>query len=450
MSDTHPDLFGGGEAPDGDAVADAPAEAAETDAPVLTVSQLNRQVRQLLERRWMEVQVAGEVGQWKRHSSGHCYFGIKDSDAQLACVLFRDAARRLPMDPEPGMEVRVTGRVTLYEAQGKYQMVATSVVPLGEEGFFRLAFEKLRQQLESEGLLDRARKRPLPRMPRRVGVVTSLTGAALRDVLQVLQRRAPWTEVVVAGARVQGEGAALEVASAIDRLALGGHVDVMIVGRGGGSIEDLWAFNEEPVARAIAACPVPVISAVGHETDHTIADLVADFRAPTPSAGAESAVPDRDAIEQYISRARQGLRDRLRRWVDQRASLVENAPHRLARSIEHRLAPARRRVTKADDGMRWAIRGALERRQQRLSRGERLTPVLMSRLERLRARVQRSGGRLNALSPLATLERGFAVATDEEGRILRGIDDFQVGGEFHLRVTDGRLRARMEEGEDIE
>jgi len=439
VSDLHPDLFAQGSDSEG-----------AGDAPVLTVSQLNRQVRQLLERSWAEVQVAGEVGQWTRHGSGHCYFGIKDADAQLSCVLFRDAARRLPMDPEPGMEVRVTGRVTLYETQGKYQLVATSVVPLGEEGFFRMAFEKLRRRLDAEGLLDPSRRRPLPRMPRRVGVVTSTTGAALRDILQVLQRRAPWTEVVVAGARVQGDGSALEIAEAIDLLGRAGGVDVMIVGRGGGAIEDLWAFNEEPVARAIAACPVPVISAVGHETDHTIADLVADFRAPTPSAGAESAVPDRVAIEEYIARARSGLRDRLRRWVDQRTALVENAPHRLARSIEHRLAPARRRVTKADDGMRWAIRGALERRRQRLSRGDRLGPVVLARLERLRARVHRAAGRLDALSPLATLERGFAVATDAEGRVLRGIDDFEEGGEFHLRVADGRLRARTEEREGTE
>jgi len=420
------------------------------DGPVLTVSQLNRQVRQLLERSWAEVQVAGEVGNWTRHRSGHCYFGIKDADAQLSCVLFREAARRLPIDPEAGMEVRVTGRVTLYEAQGRYQMIATSVVPLGEEGFFRIAFEKLRRRLEAEGLIDPARRRPLPRMPRRVGVVTSTTGAALRDILQVLQRRAPWTEVVVAGARVQGEGSASEIAGAIDRLVRGGDVDVLIVGRGGGSIEDLWAFNEEPVARAIAASPVPVISAVGHETDHTIADLVADFRAPTPSAAAESAVPDRVAIDEYVARARTGLRDRLRRWVERRKVLVDNAPHRLARSIERRLEPARRRVAKVDEAMPWAIRRALERRRQRVSRGERLEPLLASTIERLRSRLHRAAGRLDALSPLATLDRGFAVATDDEGRILRGIDDFAEGGEFHLRVADGRLRARTEAKEEIE
>lgn len=437
MTGEHPDLFSSAEdeAPEA-AAGDGP------DAPVLTVSEVNRQVRRLLERSWSELHVAGEVGQWTRHRSGHCYFGIKDADAQLSCVLFRDDARRLPVDPDPGMEVRVTGRLTLYEPQGKYQFVATSVVPLGEEGFFRIAFEKLRARLTAEGLIDASKRRALPRMPRRVGVVTSTTGAALRDILQVLERRAPWTEVVVAGARVQGEAAAGEIATAVERLGRIGDVDVLIVGRGGGSIEDLWAFNEEPVARAIAACPVPVISAVGHETDHTIADLVADFRAPTPSAAAESAVPDRVAIEEYVARCRAGLRTHLLRWVERRTVFVENAPHRLARAVERRLEPARRRVAAAHQGMRYSLRGALDRRRQRLSRSDRLEPLARTRIERLRARLHRSGGRLDALSPLGTLERGFAVATDADGRVLRGIDDFEAEGEFHLRVRDGTVQAR--------
>jgi exodeoxyribonuclease VII large subunit len=417
------------------------------DEPVLTVTEVNRQVRRLLEHTWGEIHVAGEVGQWTRHRSGHCYFGIKDADAQLACVLFRDAARRLPMDPEPGMEVRVTGRLTLYEQQGKYQLVASSVVPLGEDGFFRIAFEKLRKRLTEEGLIDPARRRPLPRMPRRVGVVTSTTGAALRDILKVLARRAPWTEVVVVGARVQGDAAAKEVSEAVHRLGRAGGVDVIIVGRGGGSIEDLWAFNEEPVARAIAASPVPVISAVGHETDHTIADLVADFRAPTPSAAAESAVPDREAIQEYVARARAGLRTHLIRWVERRTVFVEHAPHRLARAVERRLEPARRRVASASQGIRYSLRGALDRRRQRLARSERLDPLVRSRIERLRARLHRSAGRLDALSPLGTLERGFAIATDPGGRVLRGIDDFADEGEFHLRVPDGIVRARTLETE---
>ncbi len=433
MTAEHPDLFSqvGSEGVEGG-----------PDGPVLTVSEVNRTVRRLLERTWPEIHVAGEVGQWTRHRSGHCYFGIKDADAQLACVLFRDAARRLPMDPEPGMEVRVTGRLTLYEPQGKYQLVATSVAPLGEEGFFRVAFEKLRTRLTEEGLIDPSRRRPLPRMPRRVGVVTSTTGAALRDILQVLERRAPWTEVLVAGARVQGESAAAEIAAAVTRLGRIGDLDVLIVGRGGGSIEDLWAFNEEPVARAIAASPVPVISAVGHETDHTIADLVADFRAPTPSAAAESAVPDREAIEDYVTRARASLRTHLLRWVERRSVFVEHAPHRLARSIERRLEPARRRVVAAHQGMRYALRGAVDRRRQRLARTDRLEPLVRTRVERFRGRLQRAAGRLDALSPLGTLARGFAVATDEEGRVLRGIDDFVQQEDFRLRVPDGTVRAR--------
>ncbi|MDT8368631.1 MAG: exodeoxyribonuclease VII large subunit [Longimicrobiales bacterium] len=450
MSDDTLDLFAAevsGTAPEGttEGATDDATDGADHEAsPVLTVTQVNRRVRRLLESRWGEIDVAGEVGGWTRHRSGHCYFGIKDESAQLDCVIFRDDARQLPIDPEVGMEIRVTGRLTLYEPQGRYQFVARRVVPLGDEGFFQLAFETLRLRLTEEGLIDPARRRPIPRVPRRVGVVTSTTGAALRDILKVIARRAPWTEVVVAGARVQGEGASREIARALERIDRVGDLDVVIVGRGGGSLEDLWAFNEEPVARAIAACSTPVISAVGHETDHTIADLVADLRAPTPSAAAEAAVPDGDAIAAYIQRARRELEGSLRRWVERREVLVDSAPHRLARSLERRLDPARQRVRSASQGMRFALRGALDRRRQELARGDRLEAVVRGRLERIRARLHRAAARLDALSPLATLERGFAVPVDAEGTILRRVEAFVPGSEFHLHLVDGRVRARVE------
>jgi exodeoxyribonuclease VII large subunit len=408
------------------------------------VSQLNRQVRRLLEAKYREILVAGEIGTWSRGPSGHCYFRIKDADAELDCVLFRDAARRLPIDPTVGMEVRLRGRVSLYEAGGKYQLIARDLVPLGDEGLYRMAFEKLRRRLTEEGLIDPRRRRPLPRTPRRVGVVTSTRGAALRDILHVIERRAPWTEVVVAGARVQGDGSALEIAEALERMGRCGGVDVIIVGRGGGSLEDLWAFNEEPVARAIAASPVPVVSAVGHETDHTIADLVADLRAPTPSAGAEAVVPDGEAIREYVRRARPRLRQQLRRWVELREAFVRAAPPRLARTVERRLDPARRRLDRAEQGIRFALQSAVDRRRQRLARGDRLAPLLRARLDRARAQLNRAAGRLDALSPLGTLERGFSVATDTSGRVLRGVADFEEGRSFMLRVSDGRVRARAE------
>ena len=250
---------------------------------IWSVAELNRAVRGLLEFEFPPLYVAGEVANWKRASSGHCYFTLKDEAAQLRCVMWRSDATRLPIDPEEGMRVRAFGSATLYEARGDFQLNVRSLEGEGEAGLWKLAFEKLRARLEAEGLLDPARRRPIPAFPRSVGVVTSLSGAALRDILTVIGRRAPWTRVVLYGTRVQGEGASLEIAAAIGKLGGSGEVDLLIVGRGGGSIEDLWAFNEEPVARAIAECPVPVISAVGHETDVTIADLVADLRAPTPT-----------------------------------------------------------------------------------------------------------------------------------------------------------------------
>src|SRR5690606_22253835 len=239
----------------------------------------------MLEARIPPLWVEGEISGWKRHSSGHAYFCLRDVNAQIDGVMFRSDVQRLPIEPEQGMHVRAFGTVTLYGKRGDYQFVARRPEATADGGPWRPAFERLRKRLQREGLLDRSRKRPLPRHPRAGGVVTSPVGAALHDILHVIERRAPWTRVILSPARVQGEGAAFEIARAIalfERARV--SIDVLIVGRGGGSTEDLWAFNEEPVARAIAASPVPVISAVGHEVDVTIADLVADLRAPTPSA----------------------------------------------------------------------------------------------------------------------------------------------------------------------
>ncbi|MFW6078957.1 MAG: exodeoxyribonuclease VII large subunit, partial [Gemmatimonadota bacterium] len=242
-------------------------------------SAVNALARELLESAFPPLWVRGEVTGWTRASSGHCYFALRDADAQLRCVMFRGEASRLPTDPEEGMEVRALGELTIYERRGGFQLIVRELDARGADGLWRLAFERLKRTLEAEGLLAAERKRPLPRHPASVGVVTSPVGAALQDILNVIERRAPWTRVVLSATRVQGDGAAEEIARAIHRFdGLDGRdaVDVLVVGRGGGSVEDLWAFNEEPVARAIAACPVPVVSAVGHEVDVTIADLVAD------------------------------------------------------------------------------------------------------------------------------------------------------------------------------
>lgn len=407
------DLFDGVEEPEEE---ETPPPAPEPR--VWSVSQVNKAVRTLLESAVDALWVSGEVGNWTRSRQGHCYFTLKDDRAQLKCVLFRAEADRLPADPEEGMQVRVFGSLTLYEARGDYQMVAQQVVAEGEEGLWRLAFEKLRRKLDEEGLLDPARKRRLPRFPATVGVVTSPTGAAIRDILTVLRRRAPWIRVLVRGARVQGEGAGLEVARALQALDATGLCDVIIVGRGGGSREDLWAFNEEPVARAIAACGTPVVSAVGHEVDVTISDLVADLRAATPSAAAEAVAPDREALLEQIEGLPERLARGLRGTVERRQQRLERAFHRIARVMERRLAPARQAVDLAEGRLERGLRRLLERRKAALGAG---------------------AGRLHALSPLAILERGYAMARTEDGRVVRRVEELPAGRTFQLRVMDGTV-----------
>ena len=386
---------------------------------VWSVTEVNRSVRDMLEDFLPPLWVSGEVANWTTHRSGHRYFTLKDDQAQIRCVMWRSDARRLPIDPENGMNVRVFGGLTLYEARGEYQLSARQLEAQDAEGLWRLAFEKLRKRLYGEGLLDPRRRRPLPRYPGAVGIVTSPTGAALRDILSAIRRRAPWTRVVVRACRVQGEGAAIEVAEAIRTLAASGRVDVLIVGRGGGSIEDLWAFNEEAVARAIAVCPLPVISAVGHEVDVTIADLVADHRAPTPTAAAEAAVPDGAQLVEALGALPPRLARALRGTVEGRSRMIADAGARLERALAGRIAPSRQRVLRVRERVDQALRRGLERRMQ----------ALVS-----------AGGKLDALSPLATLRRGFSVAQGDDGRVLRRAADFRAGLTFRLRVVDGLIR----------
>jgi exodeoxyribonuclease VII large subunit len=403
--------------------AEEPARVSHPQTPrpkVWSVSQVNRAVRGLLEESVQPLWVGGEIGGWNRSRAGHCYFTLKDDRAQIRCVIFSREASLLPADPEEGMQVRAFGELTLYEARGDYQLVARQVEPEGADGLWRLAFEKLRAKLEAEGLLAPERKRPLPRFPVCVGVVTSLGGAALRDILTVLRRRAPWTRVLVRGTRVQGEGASDEIADALTTLAACGACDVIIVGRGGGAVEDLWAFNEEPVARAVAACPVPVISAVGHEIDVTISDLVADLRAATPSAAAEAVVPDREAVLEALRRAPEQLGRALRRGVERRQSVVADRLRRLARLMERRFGPTRQALDRGMSSLERGARGAVKRR--------RLALATLS-------------GRLDALSPLATLQRGYSVARTATGAVLKSTADFPAGLLFQLRVTDGTVEA---------
>lgn len=383
-----------------------PAGAPPTPVRALSPATVNALAREILEEALPPLWVAGEVTGWKRHRpSGHCYFSLRDARAQLRCVMFESDARLLPTDPEEGMRLRALGVLTVYERRGEFQLRVQRVEGEEGDGLWRLAFERLKGRLEAEGLLAPERKRALPRLPEAVGVVTSPVGAALHDILRVLRARAPWTRVVFSPARVQGPGAAGELARAIRRFSTAGAVQVLIVGRGGGSAEDLWAFNEESVVRAIAASAVPVVSAVGHETDVTLSDLVADVRAATPSAAAELVVPDADALRREL----QATGARLRGALGSR----RRAARRELAGLEARLA------------------GMVRERQRR-------------RVERLRD----LGGRLHALSPLAVLSRGYAVPLGDGGRVLRRRTDFAPGRPFRLRVTDGAVDCRAEEGAD--
>ena len=396
-----------------------------TEPRVWSVTQVNRAVKVLLEDTIESLWISGEVANWTRARSGHCYFTLKDEQAQLRCVMFKTEAASLPGDPEEGTTLRALGGLTLYEARGEYQLVVRRLEAEGAEGLWRQAFERLRSKLEAEGLLAPERKRALPRFPEADGVVTSLAGAALADILTVIRRRAPWTRVIVRGARVQGEGSAEEVADAIRALGGSGLVDVLIVGRGGGSLEDLWAFNEEVVARAILACLVPVISAVGHEVDVTISDLVADVRAPTPSAAAETVVKDGDGLDDALGISRTRMSGALRAIASRRREVLGLRLSQLRHSGVGLVRPRREAVDRAGDRMESAIRGLATFK---------------------RARLTGVAGKMDVLSPLATLRRGYALPQDGDGRILRSIEAFKEGDRFALRVSDGSVPCEVQGG----
>ncbi len=396
-----------------------------TEPRVWSVTQVNRAVRGLLEDTIESLWIGGEVANWTRARSGHCYFTLKDEQSQLRSVMFKTEAETLPADPEEGTTVRAFGGLTLYEARGEYQLVVRRLEAQDAEGLWRQAFERLRLKLEAEGLLAPERKRALPRFPKAVGVVTSLAGAALADILTVVRRRAPWTRVVVRGARVQGEGSGDEVAEAIAVLGGSGLVDVLIVGRGGGSLEDLWAFNEEVVARAIVVCPVPVISAVGHEVDVTISDLVADVRAPTPSAGAEAAVEDGEGLSDALGVTRTRMSGALRAITFRRREVLGVRLGQLRRSGVGLVQPRREAVSRTGDRMESAVRGIATLKKARL------TEV---------------AGKMDVLSPLATLGRGYALPQDASGRILRTVEAFEKGDRFSLRVSDGSVPCEVRGG----
>ncbi|MBK6314783.1 MAG: exodeoxyribonuclease VII large subunit [Blastocatellia bacterium] len=436
----------------------------EPPRPV-TVSELTADVKRLLERRFGDVWVEGEISNFKRHTSGHWYFTLKDAGAQVRCASFKNANRSIRFRPEDGLVVTVRGRLSVYEPRGDYQLLVSSMEPVGL-GALQLAFDQLKARLASEGLFGEERKRPIPQVPRRVGIVTSRTGAALQDILRVLRRRNAAISVLVAPARVQGEGAVAEIVSAISRLSESGLVDVMIVGRGGGSLEDLWAFNDERVARAIAASTVPVISAVGHETDVTIADFVADLRSPTPSAAAEvvaaASVELRAAIDRRRREAAAVVRYRL---LDLRSDLrhvvasdaLRDVPalvHRRMQAVDEasdeisRVAAARLSMSRSMLDAHARALAARDPRRRVLVERERLTKMkaAIPAFARRALDVRRHAfadvrGRLSTLDPLGVLSRGFAVVRTATGRIVRSPSDVAPGQGIDIRVEGGSFSA---------
>lgn len=394
------------------------------DAPVvMSVGQISRYLKDLLamDEVVQDVWVRGEVSGCKTYpTSGHCYFTLKDAEAQLPCVFFKYARQRSAA-PElrDGMAIAANGRISLYERDGKLQLYVEQVEFIGEGALF-LRFEQLKARLMAEGLFDEERKRQLPEQPTVVGIVTSLQGAALRDMLRVLRTRYPLAEVIIAPSLVQGEEAPAAIAAALDLLNEHGEADVIIVGRGGGSIEDLWAFNEEEVARAIARSRIPVISGVGHETDFTIADFVADARASTPTAAAVAAVPD------------------IQEWRDG----VAEKQQELTLLIEERLADLRENVSYLQrDLQRASPRQLLERQQQQL---DDITAILQTRMQHILAlRTERLRGlalRLHALSPLLTIGRGYAIVRrDDNAAVVSSIQQAQPGAQLTIQVADGYI-----------
>ncbi|HET7560521.1 MAG TPA: exodeoxyribonuclease VII large subunit, partial [Limnochordia bacterium] len=396
------------------------------DQAVYGVTELTRLVQSVLEAdaRLRRIWVKGELSNLKRHASGHWYFTLKDETSRLSCVMFRNRAGQVAFRPEDGQSVVAGGRLAVYEAGGAYQLYVDSLIPVGR-GDLHLAFEQLKARLQEEGLFAAERKRPLPLLPRTVGVVTSPSGAAVRDIISVLRRRFANVDIVLSPAVVQGEAGPESVVQALARLVARGGVDVVIVGRGGGSLEELWTFNDERVARAIAACPLPVISAVGHETDFTIADFVADRRAPTPSVAAELAVPERERLETALT----DLRERAE-WA-----------------LEKRLVDARTRLRQLEES--GAFRRPLERvewQRERLDgRLQRIEQACRALVQSAVHRLQLASGKLDSLSPLAVLGRGYAVARrDAEGEIVRSVAQAKRGERLDVIVADGRLHCRVE------
>ncbi len=393
-----------------------------TEPKIATVSQINGYIKKILDSNVIlnDIWIKGEISNFKLHYSGHMYITLKDEGGVLKAVMFKGAASKLAFQPEDGMLVLARGRISVYEQGGSYQLYITEMTPDGV-GDLYVAFEQMKKRLEAEGLFDDRCKKPIPEYPETVGVVTAATGAAVRDIINVITRRYPYAKILLYPALVQGQGAAESVASGIELFNELKCADVLIVGRGGGSIEDLWAFNEERTARAIFASQIPVISAVGHETDFTIADFVADLRAPTPSAAAELAVPSQTELLTKIATGRLRMNNYM-------ARLVENLRLKLSKSEP-------KNPIEKYDILRQRIDDYLRMSEKGFDR---------SILEK-RRRMGELTAKLDALSPLKVMSRGFSLATDSVGNVIKSVDSLKAGQEFNLRLSDGHARCSVSE-----
>jgi exodeoxyribonuclease VII large subunit len=437
------------------------------DRRIWTVRDLVATVRTHIEREYSDTWVEGEISNFRAHDSGHLYFTLKDENAQIRAVMFRSQARLLRFRPENGMQVVLRGRVTIYEDRGELQISAEYLEPKGA-GALQIAFEQLKAKLEAEGLFEADRRKPIPTLPRRIGIVTSPQAAALRDILNILQRRHHTASVLIFPAQVQGEAAPVEVSAGVRYFNKARNVDVIIVARGGGSAEDLAAFNDEALARAVVASEIPIISAVGHETDFTIVDFVADLRAPTPSAAAELVIRSRQEVEEQA----EGLRERLVRAVryhllmgrqaltelaqhgafgrmmdaiNQRQQKLDDLLHRLERAERQMLEQHRRRWEVAAAAVRhYDVRRMLAGIRQELdARVAAIVAATRTRLLQGRSRLDQLSGQLEALSPLAILERGYALVFDSSGRLLKDSAQVKTGDEISARLARGTLSATV-------
>jgi len=416
----------------------------QSSTKVLTVAELTRQIRGILETRFGTVWVQGEISNYKLHPSGHQYFTLKDQRAQISCVIFRYTIAPLRQPLVDGTQVQVYGRITVYELRGQYQLSVQILQPRGL-GLLQAKFDALKRRLEAEGLFAQERKRPLPKFPRRIGIVTSPSGAAIRDILNVLHRRAPWLSILINPVRVQGTGAAQEIAVAIRELARPSEVfapiDLIVVARGGGSMEDLWEFNEEIVARTIASVNLPVVSAVGHEIDFTICDFVADLRAATPSAAAEQIVPDIVDLRRQIDNcARSVGRELFNRMRDAQQRL-DHARETLRRCLDHKIDLYKRGLLHIAAALqtRSPARELVLRRNRLVDVRRRFVELPMRILENAHHRFRQAEGILRVLGPEATLRRGYSITTDERGALVRSVASVRLEMRIRTRVSDGEF-----------